>query len=155
MNPSMLSKYHQVPPRTSIDPTSAPTNIAPTLDLVRAPVSVAPFALPALVLPNLLPIPVCPFDVASTAGSTVTVLWVLVSAVVGNVWLAPPAVSVNAEDERKTSAAAGAGTVMVQTVFPDPFTEHDTVWMSSVPDIRPSDSKLAPNVWPPHVKLPF
>ena len=58
---------------TNIDPTSAPTNIAPTLDLVSAPVSVAPF-LPALVLPSLLPIPVCPFEVASTAGSTVTVL---------------------------------------------------------------------------------
>jgi hypothetical protein len=151
----MLSEYHQVPPTTNIDPTSPPTNIAPTLDLVCLPVSLAPFARPTLVLPNLLSIPVCPFEVASTAGSTVTVLWVRVSAVVGNVRLAPPAVSVNAEDERKTSAAAGAGTVMVQTVFPDPFTEHETVWISSVPDILPSDSKLPPNVWPPHVKLPF
>jgi hypothetical protein len=155
VNLPILSRYHHVPQTTNIDHTSAPKSITTMFTLDSGLFAVAALTLPSLVLPNFLSIPVCPFEVASTAGSTVTVLWVRVFAVVGNVWLGPPAVSVNAEDERNTSAAAGAGTVTVQTVSPDPFTEHEIVWMSSVPDILPSDSKLLPNVWPAHVKLPF
>lgn len=110
----------------------------------------APFPLLfSLVLPNILSIPECPFDVASTAESTVTVLRVFVCAVVGNVWVASAVPSTGA-NARNTSATPGAGTWIVQTPL-----LHGTACTDRVPDRRPSDSKLLPNVWPAQVKFPF
>lgn len=76
---------------------TAPDNVCLILE--------AALTLPALVLPRrALSIPVWPFDVASTAGSTVAVFCVLVCAVVGNVVDGAPPVSVNASSVRNTSA---------------------------------------------------
>lgn len=127
-------------------PISAPST--PPRTILAFPA--APFSLPWLVLPSTLPIPECPFDVASTAGSIDTVFSVLVAAVVANVRLAAPAVSVNAPGVRNTSAAPGAGTRTVHTLVPV-AAEHVTVCTLSVPAGRPSEAKFAPNVCPAHV----
>ena len=60
----------------------------------------------------LASIPVCPFEVAKTEGSIVAVPNVFVINVVENVVEAAPEFSVREEDERKTRAAEGAGTVI-------------------------------------------
>lgn len=104
----------------------------------------APFALPLLVLPSLFSIPLCPFDVAKTALSIVTVLAVFVKAVVANVVDGAPLFSVKALLVRNTSANDGAGTLMAHILA---VWSHWTVFMSSVPCNRPSDSKLPPKVW--------
>ena len=85
----------------------------------------APEKLPLLVLPNssLASIPVCPFEVANTAGLTVAVPAVLVNTEVENVCEAPPEFSVKSEVARKTRAAQGAGT----TIEHVPGEEQETV----------------------------
>lgn len=87
--------------------------------------------------------PLCPFDVARTNGSTDTVFWVFVWRVVGKVvGLAPPnSDSLNALSLRKTSANPGAGTLISQELL-----LQVTVLMSSSPVMRPSESKTPPKV---------
>ena len=85
-----------------------------------------------------------PFDVASTLGSMLTVLYVFVSAVVGYVCVVDGSSAPCAPDERKTSATPGAGTGMSH-VFA--VVSQVMVWMSSVPERRPSHSKRPPNVY--------
>ena len=109
-----------------------------------------PLTLPALVLPSRPSIPVCPLEVANTAGSTVAVLCLFVRAVVENVCSAAPAVSVKDDGYRNTSATAGAGTRIVQIWFVQPAFSMD-----SDPAGRPSDCINDPNVCPAHVKSPF
>ena len=139
------------PPKFQITSRTQPTNPSTTFTTIPQKLNSfipnAPLKLPLLVLPNslLASIPVCPFEVANTAGSTVAVPIVLVNTVVGKVREADPECSVNAEeeDERKTRAAQGAGTGMVHV----PGGEQEMVWMLSVPCKRPSEAKLSPNVW--------
>ena len=76
-------------------------------------------------LPNssLESIPVCPFEVAKTEGSTVAVPAVLVKNVVEKVVEGVPEFSVSWEVARKTRAAEGAGT----TIEHEPGEEQETV----------------------------
>ena len=142
--------HNPPPPIPSPNPSTTPRS---TLNIARRNIPAFPadpFSLPWLVLPSTRPIPECPFDVANTAGSIVTVFSVLVGAVVANVRLAAPAVPVNAPGVRNTSAAPGAGTRTVHTLVPV-AAEHDTVCTLSVPMGRPSEVKVAPNVCPAQV----
>src|SRR5882757_2465404 len=76
-----------------IQPTSPNTTVqANPRKLKCGVIPNAPLKLPLLVLPNssLASNPVCPFEVASTEGSTVAVPAVLVSTVVEKVCEGPP-----------------------------------------------------------------
>jgi hypothetical protein len=96
---------------------------------------------PLLVVPSWLPIPIWPFDVARTDGSTVTVCCVLVCMEVEKVCSPPLSAPLRASSLRKTRAKEGAGTLTWQ----EPPTQV-TVWMSSWPISLPSESKLPPKV---------
>ena len=88
-------------------------------------------------------LPLCPFDVANTDGSMVTVLCVLVTAVVGNVWGFWGVTSEKALSVRKTRAKPGAGTWTWHVLA---FVSQVTVLTSRLPVKHPSDSKVEPNV---------
>lgn len=125
--------------------TIATAPITPKFNIVLF--SVAPFLNEfASVLPNCNVEPLCPFEVCNTPGATVAVLRVLVYVVVEKVVLAPP--SVSSRPLRKTMAAPGAGTWMVQLVL-----EHGSVVTFSAPTGRPSEEKVSPKVCPAQVKL--
>jgi hypothetical protein len=96
--------------------TNAPEINAPSITTLGN-TSLIPCAplLPLLVLPSLLFIPLCPFDVASTEGSTVAVFWVFVYADVEKVVEAAPLVSVD-WPVRNTRANPGAGTGIWQVL---------------------------------------
>lgn len=82
---------------------------APTTETIGSEVLRPAPMLPLLVLPSFHVSPDIPFEVASTLGSTVATVFVTI--VVENVWVEGLPDSVYAEEERKTSAAPGAGTV--------------------------------------------
>ena len=105
----------------------------------------APFARPLLVLlRESLLLPLCPFDVANTDGSMVTVLCVLVTAVVENVCGFWGVTSEKALSVRKTRAKPGAGTWTWHVLA---FVSQVTVLTSRLPVKRPSDSKVEPKVF--------
>lgn len=114
----------------------------------------APFAPPWLVPPKAMAfLPPCPFDVASTDASTVTVFTVCVTIDVANVCVdAGPPASCCAASEKKTRAAPGAGTVISQLFC---VWSHWTVSMLSAPFQVPSAPKRGPSVCPAQVMLSF
>jgi hypothetical protein len=129
-----------LPATTAPNPIASNTNIPGTTPRNDS----APFARPLLVLPSeSLLLPLCPFDVANTDGSMVTVLCVLVTAVVGNVWGFWGVTSEKALSVRKTRAKPGAGTWTWHVLA---FVSQVTVLTSRLPVKRPSDSKVEPNV---------
>jgi hypothetical protein len=71
--------------------------------------------LPLLVAPRTFPIPLCPFDVASTDGFTITVPPACVTVDVEYVMVDAGWTSLSASEVKKTSAAEGAGTLMEHT----------------------------------------
>jgi hypothetical protein len=87
--------------------TAAPTTETTESESLR-PVPIFPSLL---VLPSSHVDPDIPFEVASTLGSIFTVFAVFVTIVVENVWVEGFPDSAYALEERKTSAAPGAGTV--------------------------------------------
>lgn len=113
----------------------------------------APFAPPWLVPPEEMRfLPLCPFDVARTDGSTVTVFAVFVTMDVANVCGAAGSTAACAASEKKTRAAPGAGTVIWHMFC---VWSHCTVWMSSSPFHVPSAWKRPPSVCPAQVMLSF
>ena len=103
-------------------------------------------------LPHLLPIPLFPFDVASTAGSTVAVFLYFVTAVVANVAVLAGSLSRAASSLMNTSANPGAGTRTRHTLF---AVSHGTSSRCSEPLSRPSAPNWPPKVWLPQVMLNF
>ncbi len=95
--------------------------------------------LPLLVLPSFCrSAPVFPFEVASAAESIVAVLAFFVTAVVEKVWVVDAETSWSAEEVRKTSATAGAGTGIAQVPAPE---SHWMVVILSLPFRRPSATR--------------
>jgi hypothetical protein len=109
-------------------PTAAATNT--TIPGIAWAIPDVPPTLPLLVLPCSKSIPECPFEVASTDGSTAAVFAVFVNAVVGNVTVWPVSDSDSALSLRKTSATEGAGTLIWHVLA---FWSHWTVCMSRLP----------------------
>lgn len=86
----------------------------------------------------------CPFDVASTVGSTVTVLTVLVRAVVAKVFCAWLSAIIGSAGFMKTSAKPGEGTGIRQTLA---VWSQLTVETFKVPLNRPSTWNLPPKYY--------
>jgi len=136
------------PQRKSECATHAPaTNATPSVIKLSTSIILRPGAaliLPTLVLPKptSLFIPECPFDVASTVGSTCAVLWAFVRAVVANVCVACPMLTCSAPLSRKTRAKPGAGTGTTHV----PALQLIVVTFSA-PLNRPSESNWLPSVY--------
>ena len=129
--------------------THAPPSITAPSRVIIPPVPTLALLCAALTLPWLvLPrpsrlIPECPFELATTVGSTKTVLWVRVYAVVANVCVACPTLASGLLLSRNTSANPGDGTGIVHV--PALVLQLIVVTLRS-PLKRPSTSKWFPRV---------
>ena len=92
--------------------TTARSAIIPGTDSRRP---AAELALRWLVAMRKFSIPLCPFDVASTVGSTTILAPSCVIVVVANVAVEAGCTALSAVVVKKTTATAGAGTLMEHT----------------------------------------
>lgn len=123
-----------IPPATTA-PNTSPLTCTPAL-ILRPPLLVLPY--PALSFSE------CPFDVASTKGSTVAVFMVFVCAEVVNVLGDCPRLTNSSLLFKNTNAKPGALTGITHSLVPVLQGMSTTL---SAPLSRPSTSNLLPNVF--------